>query len=70
MMTGGINKVSMFHHESHKCDAYSILVEEDVGVGAACVCELVGGGKKRMVKSGGRYGHKKNVKCYNCIRAH
>ena len=36
--TGGINQVSIpCHHESHKRDAHSILVE-DVGMGTVCVC--------------------------------
>ena len=34
-MVGRINQVSFLcHHEAYKSDAHSILVEEDVGMGA------------------------------------
>ena len=40
---GGVNQVSIScHHETNKSDTHSILIEEDVGMGAVHVC---GGGK-------------------------
>ena len=42
---GRVNQVSIpRHHEAHKSDTHSVLVEEDVGMGAVYVC---GGGMKR-----------------------
>ena len=42
---GKVNQVSVScHHEAHKSDTHSVLVEEDVRMGAIHVC---GGGKRR-----------------------
>ena len=36
---GGVNQVSIpCHHEANKSDTHSVLVEEDVGMGALYVC--------------------------------